>query len=129
LDWEKCEGTLVLRNWRPGDSYTSSNRPGPEIKIKTLFQENRIPLWERRTWPVIVQAAGADSILWTRQFGVAEEFAATPASQQILSIREVRGDAGESNVPAPTSKQAERARMKNPVSRGQGPDERGAEVL
>jgi tRNA(Ile)-lysidine synthase len=122
LDWEKCAGSLMLRNWRPGDSFTPKNYSKPGTKIKTLFQENRIPLWERRTWPVVVLGG---SILWTRQFGVAEEFAATPDSQQILSIR----DAGESNGPVRTSKEAERARMKNPVSPSEGPDGRGAEVL
>jgi tRNA(Ile)-lysidine synthetase-like protein len=126
LDWERCAGSLMLRNWRPGDSYTPKNCAKPGPKIKTLFQENRIPLWDRRTWPVVVKG---DSILWTRQFGVAEEFAATPESRQILSIREVRGNGGESNSRTPTSKEVERARMKNPVSRSEGPDERGAEVL
>ncbi|MGD1070798.1 MAG: tRNA lysidine(34) synthetase TilS [Bryobacteraceae bacterium] len=125
LDWEKCGGSPVLRNWRPGDSYTPKDHSSPE-KIKTLFQENRIPLWERRTWPVVVGGnAGGGSILWTRRFGVAAEVAATAESRQILLIRESR----ESNSTLSTSKEAERARMKEPVARGQGPDERGAEVL
>jgi tRNA(Ile)-lysidine synthase len=97
LDWGKCAGTLMLRNWRPGDSYVPGNHSGVE-KIKTLFQESRIPLWERRTWPVIVEGS---SILWTRRFGVAGEFAATPESERILLIREPR----ESNTPAPASKE------------------------
>ena len=52
LDWERCAGPLFLRNWRPGDQFKPMGRPGSE-KIKTLFQEFRIPLWERRRWPVI----------------------------------------------------------------------------
>ena len=72
LDWERCAGSLELRNWRPGDRYQPSGRTGSE-KIKTLFQEFRVPLWERRSWPVI---ARGDSILWTRRFGVAHDFAA-----------------------------------------------------
>jgi tRNA(Ile)-lysidine synthase len=89
LDWERCAGSLsfplTLRNWRPGDQYQRRGRSAAE-KIKTLFQEFRVPLWERRTWPVIV---GGDSIVWTRGFGAASEYAAGPGSRRILMIREV----------------------------------------
>jgi len=98
LDGDKCAGPLVLRNWRPGDRLQPVGRSGTE-KIKTLFQENRIPLWERRNWPVIVSD---QSIVWTRQFGAAGDFAAGPESTRILSIRE----SGESNPAIVTSIQA-----------------------
>lgn len=52
---------LILRNWRPGDSWGSK-------RMKTLFQEARIPLWDRRDWPVL-ESAGR--ILWTRCFSPA----------------------------------------------------------
>ncbi|MDQ1474328.1 MAG: tRNA(Ile)-lysidine synthase [Bryobacterales bacterium] len=93
LDWSLCAGShagpLMLRNWRPGDSYHPVGKSGAQ-KIKILFQECRVPLWERRTWPVITQGS---SILWARHFGPSVEFAAGPDSGQILAIRE----AGESN--------------------------------
>jgi tRNA(Ile)-lysidine synthase len=94
LDWGPCAGALKLRNWRPGDAYRPAWKSGAE-KIKTLFQEFRVPLWERRTWPVITLtgAAQPDKILWTRRFGASFEFAARPESGQILTIH----DAGESN--------------------------------
>lgn len=85
LDWDRCAGALLLRNWRPGDRFRAKGRSAAE-KIKTLFQEFRVPLWQRRTWPVI---AGNGSILWTRRFGVANDFAAGPESRNILVIREV----------------------------------------
>jgi tRNA(Ile)-lysidine synthase len=104
LDWERCAGSNVeqragstaqgqglrLRNWRPGDQYQPLGRSAAE-KIKTLFQEFRVPLWERRAWPVVVQvnAKQADSIIWSRRFGVASQFAAGPESRRILTIREV----------------------------------------
>jgi len=99
LDRDRCEGSLTVRNWRPGDSYRPVGRAGPEeikIKIKTLFQEYRVPLWERRRWPVIVRG---ESIVWTRRFGVAGEFAAGPSSRRMLSIREIPAQTpdGESN--------------------------------
>jgi tRNA(Ile)-lysidine synthase len=97
LDWDRCSGALTLRNWRPGDQYQRRGRSGAE-KIKSLFQEFRIPLWERRRWPVIVRGS---SILWTRRFGIASEFAAGPESGNILTIREVM----ESNAVFPASMQ------------------------
>ncbi len=66
LDWERCTGSLssvrlMVRNWRPGDQYQPQGRTTAE-KIKTLFQEYRIPLWERRSWPVVVLTnAGQDA--------------------------------------------------------------------
>ncbi|HEY3824839.1 MAG TPA: tRNA lysidine(34) synthetase TilS [Bryobacteraceae bacterium] len=94
LDWERCAGSLLpeglrLRNWRPGDQYQPQGRSATE-KIKTLFQEYRIPLWERRTWPVVVQGIGvaSNTIVWSRRFGIAHEFAAGPESRKILTIRE-----------------------------------------
>jgi tRNA(Ile)-lysidine synthase len=90
LDWDQCTGSLSspglkLRNWRPGDRYQPQGRTTAE-KIKTLFQEYRIPLWERRTWPVITKG---DAIVWSRKFGIAGECATGPGSGKILTIREV----------------------------------------
>ena len=56
-----------------------------EEKIKTLFQESRVPLWERRNWPVMVKDR---TIVWTRRFGAAAEFAATAETERILIVRE-----------------------------------------
>ena len=46
IDPAKVTGDLLLRNWRPGDNLRVRGTSGAE-KIKTLFQEHRIPLWER----------------------------------------------------------------------------------
>jgi tRNA(Ile)-lysidine synthase len=94
LDWAKCRGSLHLRNWRPGDQLERAGHPGAAVKIKTLFQEYRIPLWERRRWPVIVlcDARTGDSaegdIVWTRKFGAASRFAASPESQSFVLVRD-----------------------------------------
>ena len=75
LAWWKVralEEPLEIRNWRPGDGYQRFGRDHAE-KLKTLFHDGRIPLWERRDWPVL--CAGR-RILWSRRFGPAAEFAA-----------------------------------------------------
>ena len=88
LDWDRISGALELRNWRPGDQYKPVGRSREE-KIKLLFQEARIPLWERRSWPVLTSANG---ILWARRFGLAADLAATPQSQTLLKIQETSVD-------------------------------------
>lgn len=84
LDGFRIEGPLQLRNWRPGDRYQPVGRNHPE-KIKTLFQKARIPVWERRNWPVMTMAG---RILWVRRFGPAAEFAARAGCGKVLRIRE-----------------------------------------
>jgi tRNA(Ile)-lysidine synthase len=85
LDWRRLSGSLELRNWRAGDQYQPSGSTG-EAKIKTLFQQARIPIWERVHWPVLTDG---DSIVWARHFGPAAEFVAGPGSGPVLKIREV----------------------------------------
>lgn len=98
LDWPRLalssapEGVslrLELRNWRPGDQYRRVGEPRAE-KIKTLFQQFRVPLWERRTWPVLTCGG---QIVWVRRFGVAAEFAAGPDAGIRLRVEE--GVSGE----------------------------------
>jgi tRNA(Ile)-lysidine synthase len=84
LDWDRVSGVLELRNWRPGDQYRPVGSGEPE-KVKLLFQQARIPLWERRNWPVITRG---DQIVWSRRFGAAAEVAATRESRVVLKIQE-----------------------------------------
>jgi tRNA(Ile)-lysidine synthase len=84
LDWERLSGSLELRNWRPGDQYQPVGHSGQE-KIKTLFQQARIPLWERRHWPVLTDGP---AIVWARRFGPAAGLVAEQDAKVILKIRE-----------------------------------------
>jgi tRNA(Ile)-lysidine synthase len=86
LDWERLQGSLELRNWRPGDQYRPVGRASEE-KIKILFQEARIPLWERRNWPILTIE---DHIVWARRFGPAVSYAATSASRSVVKVSEER---------------------------------------
>jgi tRNA(Ile)-lysidine synthase len=73
---------LEIRNWEPGDEYRRAGHAKAE-KIKSLFQEYRILLWDRRRWPVL---AAGEKIVWSRRFGAAAEFQANDASRSIVRI-------------------------------------------
>lgn len=74
---------LELRNWRPGDQYRPIGQS--RQKIKSLFQESRIPFWERHDWPVVTCEG---EIVWARRFGPAADFAALSGSNPVLRICE-----------------------------------------
>ncbi len=97
LDRAKCRLPLQVRNWRPGDQFERSGHAGA-VKIKTLFQDYRIPLWERRRWPVVISG---DAIAWTRRFGAARDVAASAESKSVLVITDLQN--GESNPASGTS--------------------------
>jgi tRNA(Ile)-lysidine synthase len=84
LDWFCLARPLVVRNWRPGDQYQPAGRPAAS-KIKSLFQEFRVPLWERRSWPVVT---AGPVIAWSRRFGPEAGCCASPESAKVLKIWE-----------------------------------------
>jgi tRNA(Ile)-lysidine synthase len=84
LDGDRLAGPFMLRNWRPGDQYRPAGAD-EHRKIKMLFQEARIPLWERASWPVLAQGG---RILWTRRFGPAADVAASPTCRRVLRVSE-----------------------------------------
>ena len=103
LDWDSVGGfaglaDLGIRNWEPGDAYQRLNRSGKE-KLKALFQEYRVPLWERRHWPVL---EFHDDIVWAREFGAAARFGAVEERSPVLMLRYWTGY--ESNTPVLTSR-------------------------
>jgi tRNA(Ile)-lysidine synthase len=63
---------MMVRNWEPGDSYVPVGHSNP-VKIKELFQERRVYLWERSHWPVL---EGDGRILWSPVFGPAADLSA-----------------------------------------------------
>jgi tRNA(Ile)-lysidine synthase len=73
---------LLVRNWEPGDAYRRAGHEKPE-KVKSLFQEYRIVLWNRRRWPVMVLK---DEIVWSPRFGAAARFQAQEESRSVLRM-------------------------------------------
>jgi hypothetical protein len=49
-----------------------------------MFQKARIPLWERRFWPII---SDDDRIVWIAGFGPAAPLVARPGTQSRLLLR------------------------------------------
>ncbi|MGH9554184.1 MAG: tRNA lysidine(34) synthetase TilS [Terriglobales bacterium] len=58
------DAELVVRNWRAGDRFQPAHTRSPK-KVKTLLQERRVALGERRLWPVVLSGA---TIIWMRGF-------------------------------------------------------------
>jgi tRNA(Ile)-lysidine synthase len=73
---------LSVRNWRPGDELHRTGHQAAE-KIKSLFQLYRIPLWERKHWPVVV---AGEEIVWARQFGRAARFGVSDENREIVRL-------------------------------------------
>ena len=73
---------LSVRNWLPGDVLHRAGHRTAE-KIKSLFQLYRVPLWERRHWPVVV---AGEEIVWARQFGGAARFSVSGENREIVRL-------------------------------------------
>jgi tRNA(Ile)-lysidine synthase len=80
LDEERLQGELRVRVWQPGDRFQPAGRKEP-ILLKKLFQSARIPLWERKNWPIITDGV---SIVWAHRFGADQKFVASVDSRNIL---------------------------------------------
>lgn len=72
LDRDLLDSPLVLRNWRPGDSFRPKGRRDVR-KLKQFFRMERVKVSDRGAWPVLTSA---DSVVWTRGLPVAADFAA-----------------------------------------------------
>jgi tRNA(Ile)-lysidine synthetase-like protein len=74
--------SLYVRNWEPGDQLQRLGHTGKE-KVKSLFQEHRVLLWERRHWPVVV---AGEEIAWVRRIGCASRARASTGTQERLRL-------------------------------------------
>ncbi len=74
--------SLFVRNWEPGDRLQRTGHSQPE-KVKSLFQEYRIALWERRHWPVVLSG---NEIVWVRRFGSAAKFGKSPWTSKVVRL-------------------------------------------
>jgi tRNA(Ile)-lysidine synthase len=79
---------LQVRNWRPGDRFWPSHSQVPR-KIKQLLQDRKVPLAQRRTWPVITSSAsGREEVIWLRGFPPPQQLLASDGGKLGLIIQE-----------------------------------------
>jgi tRNA(Ile)-lysidine synthase len=84
LDFDRVQWPLVLRNWRPGDSYRPHGSRRVR-KLKRLLLESRVPRNARGSWPVLTSEG---KVIWASGYPVAEELAPNPGTQTGLVIGE-----------------------------------------
>ncbi len=84
LDFDRIRWPLVLRNWRPGDSYRPRGSRRVR-KLKRLLLESRVPRSARGSWPVLTSEG---KVIWASGYPVAEELAAHPGTRTGLVIGE-----------------------------------------
>ncbi len=79
---------LQVRNWHPGDRFWPGHTRAPR-KVKELLQDRKVPLAQRRAWPVITSAAsGHDEVIWVRGFPPPQQLLAPSSGGQGLIIQE-----------------------------------------
>jgi tRNA(Ile)-lysidine synthase len=84
LDRDLLDSPLVLRNWRPGDSFRPKGRRSSR-KLKQFLRMNRVAVSDREGWPVLTSA---NMLVWTRGLPVAAEFAPRAATRAGVIIAE-----------------------------------------
>jgi len=84
LDFDRVRWPLVLRNWRPGDSYRPQGSRRVR-KLKRLLLDSRVPRSARGGWPVLTSEG---KVIWASGYPVAEELAPRQGTQIGLVIGE-----------------------------------------
>jgi tRNA(Ile)-lysidine synthase len=84
LDAGLLRGSLILRNWRPGDAYRPYGRRQAR-KLKQMFLADHVPLRDRARWPVL-ECAG--EVVWTRGMAPADNYCARAHTQVGVLIEE-----------------------------------------
>jgi tRNA(Ile)-lysidine synthase len=84
LDFDRLRWPLILRNWRPGDSYRPHRRRRVR-KLKRMLLASRVPRWDRTSWPVLTSAG---ALVWALGCPVADEFAAGSGTRTGVVIAE-----------------------------------------
>jgi tRNA(Ile)-lysidine synthase len=84
IDLELLQSPLMLRSWRPGDSFRPQGRRHP-LKLKQFLREGRIAVRDRRGWPVLTSAG---ALVWARGLPVAAGFSPGKSTRTGVLITE-----------------------------------------
>ena len=82
--FDRCRGSLAVRNRRPGDRF----RPvglGGQKKLQDFFVDRKVARAERDTVPLVVD--DADRIVWVAGFGIDEAFRVTDPAQGVIILK------------------------------------------
>lgn len=86
IDYDKIDFNFVVRTRAPGDQFAPQGR-GVRKKLKTLYQEEGVPVGERND-RIILEQDG--QIAWLEGFGAAEGFAASMDTTTLWSVEVIR---------------------------------------
>jgi len=84
---DRVQGSLVVRNRRPGDRFRPVGLNGSK-KLQDLFVDRKLPRDERDRVPIVVDES--DRIVWVAGYGIDEAFRVTDPSQAVLVLRLTR---------------------------------------
>jgi tRNA(Ile)-lysidine synthase len=87
LDADLLRAPLILRNWRPGDSFSPHGRRDVR-KLKQMMLADRVPASQRRGWPVL-ESGG--QVVWALGMTPAEGCCAGAKTRKGLLILEEKG--------------------------------------
>jgi tRNA(Ile)-lysidine synthase len=81
--FDRCLGSLAVRNRRPGDRFRPVGLDG-EKKLQDYFVDRKVDRRERDNVPLVVD--GADRIVWVAGFGIDEAFRVTDRAQEVIIL-------------------------------------------
>jgi tRNA(Ile)-lysidine synthase len=84
FDRDLLHPPLVLRSWRPGDSFRPQGRRSVH-KLKDFLRTHRVDLRDRAGWPVLTSAG---ALVWARGMPVAAEVVPRPSTRTGVVIVE-----------------------------------------
>ncbi len=83
LDSEACKGSLYVRPPKTGDRFAPLSMNGKRAKISDIFINRKIPVWARRSYPLICTDT---DILWVPGYTISHLARLTPESQEAVHL-------------------------------------------
>ena len=79
-----CQGSLAVRNRRPGDRFRPAGLDGQK-KLQDYFVDRKIARARRDLVPLVVD--DSDRIVWVAGFGIDEAFRVTDPAQEVIILK------------------------------------------
>ena len=82
--FDRCLGSLAVRNRRPGDRFSPVGLGGKK-KLQDFFVDRKIARHDRDAVPLVVDET--DRIVWVAGYGIDEAFRVSESAQHVLLLR------------------------------------------